>query len=107
MNKTRTLCFISGPGAATWTWRCDQDYNFVGVHSGTGIQQTVAVGGQGNPTLTLKQSFVNSEILFATTTTTASNMPTQKTFLPKDTILTISQSAGSACCTIVLEYVTP
>jgi hypothetical protein len=108
MNKTRTLVFISGPAAATHTWTCDVDYNYIGTHSGSGIQATVSTSGQANPSLTTaKISFVNSDILFAGTTTTMSNVPIQKAFLKKGTVITIAQGATGACTTVVLEYINP
>lgn len=106
MNKTRTLVFISGPAAATHTWKCDVDYNYIGCHNGSGIQVTVSTSGQANPSLTAaKLAFTNGDVLFAGTTTTMSNVPIQKTFLAKNTTITVAQGATGQATTIVLEYV--
>lgn len=108
MNKTRTLVFISGPTAATHTWKCDQDYNYIGCHNGSGIQVTVSTSGQPNPSLTTaKLQFVNGDVLFAGTTTTMSSIPPQKTFLAKNTTITVTQGATGAATTLVLEYINP
>jgi hypothetical protein len=104
MNKTRVLTFISGAAATSFTFKCDQDYFYRGAYWTTGSANSVNTSGQAALALATKAAYVNGDMLFASSTTTASPSPPIKTFLAKNDILTINIGAASSVVSVVLEY---
>lgn len=104
VRKTRSLAFISGGAAATFQWKADADYFYIGCHSGAGAQVTVSTSGQANPALGTKASWVGGDILHITPTTTATTVPAQHAFIPKDTTVTVVINAAQVTALLVFEY---
>jgi hypothetical protein len=106
MNKTRVLTFISGPAAAQFTWKADADYNYKGTYWTTGSANSVNTSGQAALNLATKASYVNSDMLFASSTTTASPIPTLNVPIAKNDIITVNIGAASSVVMCVLEFAT-
>jgi hypothetical protein len=103
-RKTRTLTYVSGPGAATFTFKCDVDYYFIGVGANSGAQVQLSTSGKALIALGTKADFPAGDLLFLSTTTTLAPCPIHHDFLAKDTTLTLQISAASWPVSIVLEY---
>ena len=103
-RRTRTLFYVSGAGAATFSWTADQDYFFVGCDSNTGAQVQLSTSGKALIPLATKAAFDQGDVLYLTTTTTASPKPPHRDFIPVGTVLTVVIGAASSICSVVLEY---
>jgi hypothetical protein len=103
-RKTRPLAFVSGAAAATFTWKADVDYFYTGTYSSSGAETQVTTSGKALIPLATKADFTQGDVLHLTTTTTASSVPVQHTFIPKDTTITVQIGAASSVAIVVLEY---
>lgn len=103
-QKTRTLFYVSGAGAATFQWTADQDYFFLGCDSNTGSEVQLTTSGKALIALATKAAFDQGDVLYLTTTTTASPKPPHRDFIPAGTVLTVVIGAASSICSVVLEY---
>jgi hypothetical protein len=103
-RKTRTLVFISGAGAATFTWTADVDYYFIGAHSASGTEVQISTSGKALLALGTAASFLAGDVLYLTSTTTSSTPPPQHTPVLAGTKLTVQIGAASTPCTVVLEF---
>jgi hypothetical protein len=103
-RKTRTLAYVSGAGAATFSWTADEDYYYLAAHSSSGAEVQVTTSGKALIALGTKADFTQGDVLHITTTTTSTTVPIQHTFIPKGTVLTVVIGAASSTCNILLEY---